>query len=356
MSRERGTGTAASWRRAVLACFLVLIAWASPGWAEPAAESSDGHELWIISTRCVSHGGCQDIQPAEFDYQRFDRDSGWTTMKDAAFFDSGSAGVPTSFYVHGNRVDPCDAVAEGQCVYQLLDEAAGNRPFRFVIWSWPATRIGGRVRDDVRIKAARSDVQAYYLASVVRRMSPEVPVAMLGHSFGARAITGALHLLAGGQVAGRELGPRPEGPGRAVRVMLVAAALDNGWLLPGRRNGLALQEVDQMLITQNCNDRVLRLYPRMYGRRGPEALGFTGPACPSRLGDERSKLEVLGVSCSVGRGHGWHEYLCSWPVRGRLAWYARVAPAEAGDADNAAGVPEPSPTELPLQPGSENVF
>ncbi|MBN1588815.1 MAG: hypothetical protein JW888_04810, partial [Pirellulales bacterium] len=267
----------------VLCAFLV----AQTSAGSTAVQKAPQHELWIINTRCAPSCGEQQVQQAEIDYQRFDPKQGWIDADEAAFIDTGSADVPTSLVIHGNQVDSCDAIREGRYLYRLLCRAAEDRPFRLVVWSWPATRIRGRIRRDVQIKAAQSDVEAYYLARSVDRMNADVPLAMMGHSFGARVITGALHILAGGELAGRALKDRKNRPKRAVRVVLIAAALDNGWLLPGWRNGLALQQVDRMLITQNSSDRVLRWYPRLYGRRGPEALGFTGPACPAQLGENR---------------------------------------------------------------------
>lgn len=286
-----------------------------------SAAAAAPHELWVVSTRSAPVCGAA-VEQAELGYQRFDADGGWMDSDEAAFLAASSAQVPTSFYIHGNRMGACEAIREGRGVWRLLSEASPDRPLRVVIWSWPASQIRGRIRNDVQIKAARSDVQAYYLARLVDRMPAGVPLSMMGHSFGARVITGALHLLGGGGLAGRALDARKDRPRRGVRVVLVAAALDSGSLLPGRRNGLALGQVEQMLITQNSCDRVLRWYPRMYGRRGPEALGFTGPACRSWLGEDLGKLEVLPTSCSVGYGHGWAEYLCSMSLRGRLPWYA----------------------------------
>jgi hypothetical protein len=121
--------------------------------------------------------------------------------------------------------------------------------------------------------------------------------------------------------------------------------MDNGCLLPGRRHGLALSQAEGMMITRNGCDRVLRWYPRMYGRGGPEALGFTGPACPSWLGEDRAKLDVVDVSCSLGREHGWLEHLCCWPVRCRLPWYAFLEPSSSAEPSNPDERPAPAQPE-----------
>ncbi|NLE36669.1 MAG: hypothetical protein GX621_01435 [Pirellulaceae bacterium] len=314
----------------VLTVILIIQLIAVPGRAEPTVPAnptaSNASELWIVNTRCVSSCSEHGFDDPAVRFQRFDGEDRWIDVDRRDFFATGSADVPTSFVIHGNQVDSCEAIQRGHALRRLLECAAPDRPFRVVVWSWPAGRVTRSIRDDVRIKAARSDVEAFGLAQCVERISPDVPVAMVGHSFGARVITGALHLLAGGELACRRLEPRDDRPRRAVRAVLFAAAVDNGSLLPGWRNGEALDEVERMLVVRNGNDRILRWYPRMYGRGGPEALGFTGPACVAQVGENRDKIEILDASCSVGRGHGWFEYLCGSSLHARLPWFAFLEP------------------------------
>jgi hypothetical protein len=129
-------------------------------------------------------------------------------------------------------------------------------------------------------------------------------------------------------VAGQVLPDRSGSPRAApLRAVLVAAAEDYDWLLPGRAHGLALGQLDRALVTVNGNDPVLKRYPMMYSLGGPQALGYAGPACPSWLGQERHKLELLNVTCSVGNSHSWDCYVASPCVLDRLAWYAFMEPA-----------------------------
>ena len=333
-----------------VACTILLSAAAA--WAcEPVAAEPDTnrHELWVISTRHLPSCGWQSTQPTDFDYQRFDSAEGWVAADSEAFSKENANDVPTCFFIHGNQLTHCEAIAQGRSLYRVLSQAAGDQTFRLAIWSWPTTRIRGRIRHDVQVKAARSDIQAFYLAQCVDRMPVKARIAMVGHSFGARVITGSLEILAGGSVACNALETTVKRPHRQIRAVLVAAAVDNGCLLPGRRNGLALQEVDRMLITQNCNDRVLRWYPRLYGCRGPEAMGYTGPAGLCLLGENQQKIDVLGVSCSVGRGHGWYDYLCSCSLQSRLPWYAFLEPTPSAGESDSENKPTPAQSELSSQ-------
>ncbi|NLS94486.1 MAG: hypothetical protein GXX96_20200 [Planctomycetaceae bacterium] len=280
-------------------------------------------EAWIVSTRCVPFSCPTGIGPERFSYQ-VSRGvcAGWEQADSEAFFAGAAADRPVIVFVHGNRAGFCDAVNDGWPVYQRLRCESGGRPFQFVIWSWPADQIRGGPRNDALVKAGRSDVQSFYLAAWLDHLPLQTPVTLIGYSFGARIIGGALHLAQGGTLLGRT---SPGQDRRPVRVMLVAAALDCEWLSPGSRNGQALGAVEQMFITRNCCDPVLRLYPRMRRCDSSNALGFASPASSTRLAQSGPVLETVGVESQVGRDHSWHSYFRSYAVRSRLAQYAFLA-------------------------------
>jgi len=246
-----------------------------------------------------------------------------------AFAASDDEKLPTAFYIHGNRTGYQAAIDRGWVAYRSLECQAAGRPFRFVVWSWPAERVLRRQRPDFQLKACRSDVQGCYLAQFIDRMDPGVPVTLIGHSYGARAITGAAHVLSGGRLAGWKM-PDEYVPNTRTRVraILVAAALDNNWLLPGGQHGLALGQLDSVLLTQNWCDVVLKWYPLVFRARSPRALGQTGSACPTLLGPDGRKIETVNVTCSVGRNHGFGDYMRTPAVSSRLAWYAFLEAAE----------------------------
>ena len=342
------------WNQAMRAPAAVAVGLAAFLAAGVCAAAQAPHDIWLISTRSAPWsnpvGGEDRIV-----YWHLDADKNWASADLEAFLATDDTAVPTCVYIHGNRITRSGAVRDGWSVSQKLKREAPDRPLRFVIWSWPADQIRG-IRQDVQVKASRSDVQAYYLAYWLGRMNPEVRVSLIGYSFGARTITGALHLLAGGEFAGRSL---PEGTAPVertpVRAVLVAAAMNADWLSPGRANGLALSLAERVLVTRNMYDPVLQYYPRMYGRGGPQALGYTGLARSSRLAEQREKVEILPVERSVGSNHDWDGYLRASPVRSRLAWYAFLEPpeaeADAPDAERDASKSESGAAESPA--GSE---
>lgn len=287
------------------------------------AESPD-RQVWLISTRAAPRSSAPDPAHPRIRFWEL-RDNAWAPSEREAFHASDRPEVPTVFLIHGNRTRANEAVRIGSSFRRHLTRSRRNGPFRLVIWSWPSEEVCGRVRADVQLKAHYSDIQAVYLAECLREMPAEQPATFVGYSFGARVITGALELIGGGQVCGYRLPEAPalrEAPWQAV---LIAAALDAHWLSPGARNGRAVGQLDRMLIIANPADRVMRLYPRMYRRRGPEALGYYGSGYRLAPAD-RGKVRRLDVSCEVGREHGWWSYWRSGSLRAALVRYAFETP------------------------------
>ena len=295
-------------------------------------------QVWLINTR--STPGCGDLEAgfSQITYWRLDESCGcgqWQASDAAAFQASAAPGVPTTVLVHGNGTDEDWAVRHGNVLYGLMKQQACGRPFRLIVWSWPADRVVRRNRPDVQIKACRSDVEAYYLARLLPNVLQGTPLGLIGYSLGCRTVSGALQLLAGGAVAGRSLpaeglaawnstGSRP------IRVMLLAAAMDADWLEPCCPHGLAPLAVERILVVSNGCDHVLKWYSHLYGRHGPEALGYVGP-----MGTAGGKLDVVEVSGEIGRKHDFDRYQESSPVCQRLAWYTFLGDTPAATANSA---------------------
>ncbi|MEI8371197.1 MAG: hypothetical protein WCJ35_00010 [Planctomycetota bacterium] len=302
--------------------------------AEISPATAPVTQVWLLNTR--STPGCGDLEAglSKITYSRLDESCGgghWQPSDAAVFQASALPNVPTIVLIHGNGSDEDWAVRHGNELYGLMKQRASGCPFRLIVWSWLADRELRRIRLDVQIKVRRSDVEAYYLARVLPNLPKGTPLSLVGYSLGCRTASGALHLLAGGSVAGRKLSSEVlsawnQGGLRPIRVMMVAAAMDANWLEPCGPRGLAPLAVERILVVKNGSDRVMKLYTRLYGRHGPEALGHVGPT-----GTAGGKLEVVDVSCEVGRKHDFDRYQESLPVYQRLAWYTflRDPPATA---------------------------
>lgn len=299
---------------------------------ELAASAAPPCDVWLIDARaacgCFSAGETPKLR--YFKYAA----GNWESATLESFTASSDPTIPTVFWVHGNRVEYTEVSAIGWNVYQQFHAAAGQ-PFRFVIWSWPASQIRGQVKD-IRAKATRADQGGYPLAWVVSRLAPEQSVGLVGYSFGARLIAGALHTLTQGDADPDSL-PADVHATRSMhtRAVLWAAAIDNDAMATWGYRHLAPHAVSEMLITVNCADPALKWYHRLWGRGGPDALGYTGPL---GLGDQ-SHILTMNVSGTVGKTHDWEAYAYSPRIMAATAATA-LGPAPLAPAAE----PAPAPT------------
>ncbi|MEX0676558.1 MAG: hypothetical protein WD063_05755 [Pirellulales bacterium] len=266
-------------------------------------------QLWLVSHRGLDCNVEEQVENLE--YWRYDREKRWVRSGLAELVAADDGNLITSVFVHGNRISSCEAFTKGWSAYQTLARCGDERPVRWIVWSWPSERAGGPIKD-AQEKACRTDPSAYYLAWFVDQLNPDEPVSLWGHSFGARIVTGALHLLGGGQVAGRRLLKRAHATRRPMQVMLIAAALDNDWLFGGHAHGQALSQIEGMLLVNNGCDALLKRYHRIYQRRScRQALGYTGLSRCWLDADAWSKIEQVDACCQVGRRHVLDGYLCA---------------------------------------------
>jgi hypothetical protein len=262
-------------------------------------------EVWVISSRHLGWP-CEEVatQPA-LKYWRWDCDkNNWRKVAAARFFETDSATVVTFFYVHGNRVDSWQAIDLGWYTYDsIVTRGDDARPVRYVIWSWPSTEIQGQLKD-LRYKAARTDAEGYYLGWVLAQIREDVPVSLMGFSFGARVITGSMHLAGGGELGGQQLVHGGAGK-RRMRCVLMAGALHNYWLSPNCYHGRATRANDRMLILANSCDKILQKYHWLFKGEDPAALGVTGLAWR----DDTGRIAEFDCAPAVGETHDSLMYL-----------------------------------------------
>ncbi|HUY89200.1 MAG TPA: hypothetical protein VMV10_10735 [Pirellulales bacterium] len=289
---------------------------------KPAAESAaatpaDEHQFWLVNTRRLSSVP-RDGQDAP-EVRRYQSGAGWSDSSLDELLAAEAPQAATCVLVHGNHTDRQLAVSKGFEVYRTLVRGATNgQPVRLIVWSWPSDQIPGSYRADARAKARRTNVEAYYLAAFLDRLRGRYPVSLVGYSFGARVITGSLHLLGGGALASRKLEPRDSSSRPPFHAVLLAAAVDHDWLLEGRPHGRALSAVERLVVLVNPQDRVLRWYRFLAPGEGSEALGSRGLPVSARTNVDRKKLVQINVSSAVGNRHGWTKYIGSTEIVKRL--------------------------------------
>ena len=290
-------------------------------------------ELWLISTRRLPQGE-HDVSPAFVpDVNRYVWGRGWVPSSLEELL-RGKGTAATTVFVHGNDTNDEFALRGGSGLFSELlgNPTAPAPPTRFVIWSWPNEPTTLRVRKIAQNNAGRVNVEGYYLAVFLHHITPQTPTGIVGYSSGAGVVTGALHVLGNGTLAGHRLPSSPEHPG-IVHAVLLGAAMPNDWLLPGRLHDRALSQVERLVVTVNPADSVLRWYPMLWGKGGPDALGVTGVPNAAMLGTEQAKVVQLNVQGDLYNRHSWRYYAGSQQVVSLLRQEVSSLPAS-----NPAGV------------------
>jgi hypothetical protein len=285
--------------------------------AQQAHPSEMLSDVWVVSSRHIMPTPCED-STQRLQYWREDADGGWLESTSGDFFSTIDASRPLIVFAHGNRTSAARAIQNGRLfLHELgIDDDPGS--YRFVIWSWPSDEIPGRLRD-LRTKAERSDVHGYLLARLLDRIDPDVPVSLVGYSFGARLVGATLHIMGGGSLGPWQLDGHRQPDSRRLRAVLMAAAMDNDWLIPGRRMGQALSQLERMVVLKNEADPALKLYPLLYPGPGPKAMGLTGAVASHRMGAWKQKIEHFNIRPLVGKTHAMKDYFSVGPMMSLLS-------------------------------------
>ena len=276
--------------------------------ATPRPLATEPDSLWFLSTRHMTTNVCRaNLERPDFNVLRLDS----CGRRSPASIEDFLAGDPTDIpviYIHGNRREREESVHRGLLIYRNVAAFSNEQTpkIRWLIWSWPSEQQGILLRD-VRIKANRTDSQGLYVAWLLRELANRGQrPRMIGFSFGSRIITGSLHALAGGKLAGRQL-PGAHLQGTNMVAGLLAPAIGDDWVCQNGYHGLATKNLAQLTVLYNRRDIILKRYPLL--ERGNEALGYQGPQGFATRFDG-SPLPVRSRNCSqtVGRHHIEREY------------------------------------------------
>ncbi|HVX14726.1 MAG TPA: hypothetical protein VHC22_26290 [Pirellulales bacterium] len=262
-------------------------------------------ELWVVSCRGAASAR-PDGDLDQLSYSVHQPATGWTGASKEAFC-AASPATTTCLLILGNGYSASETRTLGQTAYRRL--TAGLAPdvaVRFVVWSWPSDATDAGPIKDLRIKASRTPGVAYSLARWLDEVPSPGRMSLLGTSFGARIVMEALELRASGQVGGRRLAVSSAPARPKLNVVLISAAIDNDWLLPGRRLGHALSQTDRLLLLNNSSDSTLKRYHWLYGPRSKTAaLGTTGLRTSTIAAGEISQIDAAPI---IGRHHGCAPY------------------------------------------------
>jgi hypothetical protein len=306
--------------------------------APPANVYSNGiraqDEIWLVNVRPLC-GSCdpaalaKDVQVETFVATGDGGRRCWQ-QSDVGSLASANSATPTVIFVHGNQISPGDAKQQGLALYRRMVWASSSpTPIRYVIFSWPSSKIPGLLRD-VRVKALRTRPAGCQLAWLIDQLPGDEPLELIGFSYGARIITGALHILGGGDLGGLALASRQHPDRQPVNAVLFAAALNSDWLCPGHYHGQAMTQVNRMMLLNNCNDVAMEYYRFSTTCGDPQALGLCGPTCIDAAG--AAKIRQRDLSRWVDQ-HDLMCYVCAPGVAADFWNYSQAAEAS----------PSPSP-------------
>jgi hypothetical protein len=189
-------------------------------------------------------------------------------------------------YVHGNFMERNNALERVRIVDGYFRQQS-SRPYRLIMLSWPSQKEKKPLRDALS-NAESAECESLYVAWILNRLRNHQQVSLLGFSFGARSVTGGLHLDAGGSLPGFQSLSASQIPNpQHYRLGLVAPAIDRTWLQPNGRHSLALSHVDSLVNLYNSKDPVLRRFRFIDRFARPIAAGFAGFAGFAGAADPR---------------------------------------------------------------------
>jgi len=222
----------------------------------------------------------------------------------------------TIIYVHGNFMERDNARERVRLINSYLARCSSEH-YRLLMLSWPSQR-DNRIIQETRENAQCADSEAYYLASMLQIVTATSErVSLLGFSFGARTVTGALHLVGGGTLPGMPILP-PSSDHAPYRVSLVAPAVDRDWLQTNGRHRNAMSGVDQLVNLYNSKDPILRRFRFIDSIANPIAAGFNGFEAVANprstvplIGSDRMKQYDCGTQ--IGITHSERDYYGECP-------------------------------------------
>lgn len=300
--------------------------------------------FWVVdaSACCLT---ASDFTPEQLSYSRIGLSEGQLepTSLEALTAETDST-VPICILVHGYGYSTERSTEDARWAISHIRRAANGQPIRFVSFYWPSELEHSipwpLLPRDMRIKGNRADVAGHYLAWLTDQFPPHQPVCIVGHSLGCRVAACALHLLGGGEamLAGYSAEHQVDRP---INAILMAAAIDEDWLCPGKRYGASTHTANEILVLTNRKDSSLRWYPLLNVRPGGSlGRGGLSPDDLTKLNAVGERIRVVSVEDEVGSNHNFRNYMESETVAnlvvGAIEYSVRPTPPSESTANMGA--------------------
>lgn len=263
-------------------------------WGRSVSAESD---LWIVDTTSVNGYGSLSEQFSKITFQCHDGTQ-WIVSDVESFERTHCHDRPIVFVVPGYSNTQSDTIRIGMKTRNLCISNE-SIPCRTVLWNWPSHQTNSRKLRDVRAKIPIAEANGKYLGLLLQRLEPAAKISILGCSFGSRIACAAILYL-----------DENDNSKRRINLVLTAPALDHDWFSPSAKYGRIPEYVDKLLLFYNPNDRVLRLYPLIYGLgSNREAMGKVGPVFHAFQPEHRPKIKPINMSAELGDRHHIDHYL-----------------------------------------------
>lgn len=299
----------------------------------PIVRSPCDPDYWIVSSRnCKQQLDCN--QNCQFGVYRFDGPGPGRASSLEELYAALPPNVPICFMVHGSFVIWDSMLKDSAETYRWVKNAAPDRPVQMVFFTWPSDDTSRWLPNSIDIADARrsgmtAELNALYLAELISHVPDSNPVCLMGHSHGARMVSAALHLLAGGRVEERFFVGGKFRQQR-IRAVLAAAAMDHDWFNPGERYDLALTRAEAMINLRNRHDFPLLFHPthqifasRALGRSGLTSLD------QRQLGIDLCRVRDCDVTRLIGCRHVWPYYYRQPAIAATIRHYVYFDDAQA---------------------------
>lgn len=274
-------------------------------------------EIFEISTRHLpDHFQAINFDGPNVEVNRW-QGNRWARSSVEDAMPQSDGGMLSIIYVHGNFMERNNALNRVRIVDSYL-RAQTNRSYRLVMLSWPSQRERKPLRDVFSNNEA-AECESLYVAWMLSRLRDHGQVSLLGFSFGAKAVTGGLHMDAGGTLPGFAPSPvEPNSQDHLYRLGLVAPAVDRQWLMPNGRHQLAFTNVDGVVNMYNSRDPILRRFRFLDRLTQPIAAGFAGiePAFTPRVTSPltgQSAIRQYDCGSVIGTTHSERSYYGECP-------------------------------------------
>lgn len=273
-------------------------------------------EIYELSTRHLSDRFCViDEEAPNFQVCRWENCRWHTSSVDQALRGEDKL---TIVYVHGNFMERDNTRERVRIVDAYLKRQAKEN-YRLLLFSWPSEKQRPVLRDAAD-NAKVAEMESLYLAWILKQLGSQSRVSLLGFSYGARTVTGALHLDAGGTIPGLSFMPPSSLRQTPYRLGLIAPAVDKKWLTASGRYCCALTQVDGFVNLYNSRDPVLRRFRFIDNVTRPIAGGLNGfdglydPRSISPLaGGDAENVRQFDCGAIIGTTHSEKSYLGKCP-------------------------------------------